>query len=285
LIAALALAHRGIYGLSIFVVLPVIAGALGTWSFRPRTAGGAARIGATVGCAGCLAFLLLGKEGYICMLMALPLVLPLTTAGSLFAYWSSVSRQGKQPVGMALLLPLGLLFDVNAKPPVYSVTTSIVVNASPERVWKYVVAFPDIQEKPDWVLSTGLAYPVRTRIDGSRAGAARSCDLSTGTVQERVVAWEEPRLLRFTVLSTPPAMVERGLYGPIHPKHLDGYYISKAGQFELTPLSGGRTLVVGTSWYRHGLWPAEYWRWWSDAVVHHIHRRVLEHIRMLSESS
>jgi hypothetical protein len=99
-----------------------------------------------------------------------------------------------------------------------------------------------------------------------------------------VVVWNEPRLLRFVVTATPPAMREMGLYGPIQPKHLNGYYLSKEGQFELTSLPGGRTLVVGTSWYQHGLWPAGYWRWWSDAVVHHIHRRVLDHIRALSES-
>jgi hypothetical protein len=80
-------------------------------------------------------------------------------------------------------------------------------------------------------------------------------------------------------------MKETGLYGPITPKHLNGYYISKAGRFTLTPLADGRTLIVGTSWYQHGLWPAEYWRWWSDAVVHHIHKRVLEHIRTLSEQN
>ena len=148
-----------------------------------------------------------------------------------------------------------------------------------------MVAFPDIPAQRDWVLRTGLAYPIRTRIEGSGEGVRRSCDLSTGTVQEQVVLWDEPHLLRFVVTATPPAMRELGLYGPLYPKHLNGYYISKEGQFALTPLPGGRTLLVGTSWYQHGLWPAEYWRWWSDAVVHHIHRRVMGHIRALSEDN
>jgi hypothetical protein len=117
---------------------------------------------------------------------------------------------------------------------------------------KYVVAFSDISDKPDWVLRTGLAYPIRTRIEGSGVGSARSCDLSTGTVEERVVVWDEPRLLRFAVMAMPPAMRETGLYGTIEPKHLNGYYISKEGQFELTSLPGGRTLVVGPIRFRHG---------------------------------
>jgi hypothetical protein len=283
LIAALALARRGAYGWTLFISLPVLAGAAGTWIFRPVTVGRTIGIGASIGALGCILFLLLGAEGFICVLMALPVVVPLAVAGSLLAYWGGTPASAKRPVGMVLLVSVSMLFDVGAKPPVYRVATSIVVDAPPERVWKYVVAFPEIHDEPDWVLRTGLAYPVRTRIEGAGAGAPRSCELSTGTVQERVVVWNEPRLLRFAVTATPPAMIERGLYGPIHPRHLDGYYISREGQFELTALQGGRTLVVGTSWYQHGLWPATYWRWWSDEVVHHIHARVLRHIRSLSE--
>ncbi|MBV9676840.1 MAG: hypothetical protein JO185_10935, partial [Acidobacteriaceae bacterium] len=100
---------------------------------------------------------------------------------------------------------------------------------------------------------------------------------------ERVVVWDEPHKLQFRVTSTPPSMTEIGLYGRVYPKHLTGYFISKQGEFTLTPLPHGRTLLEGTSWYQHGLWPAQYWRWWSDAIVHHIHVQVLEHIRTLSE--
>ena len=61
--------------------------------------------------------------------------------------------------------------------------------------------------------------------------------------------------------------------------------VSKQGRFQLTPLTGNRTLLEGTTRYRHGLWPATYWRWWSDAIIHRIHLRVLNHIRELSENS
>jgi hypothetical protein len=71
----------------------------------------------------------------------------------------------------------------------------------------------------------------------------------------------------------------------IQPKHLDGYMVSKQGEFRLTPLANDRTLVEATTWYSHGLWPAEYWRWWSDAIIHRIHLRVLNHIRELAENS
>jgi hypothetical protein len=68
------------------------------------------------------------------------------------------------------------------------------------------------------------------------------------------------------------------------PKHLHGYLISEHGQFRLKELPNHHTLLEGSTWYQHGLWPAEYWRWWSDAIIHRIHMRVLTHIRALAES-
>jgi hypothetical protein len=31
------------------------------------------------------------------------------------------------------------------------------------------------------------------------------------------------------------------------------------------------------------MWPADYWRLWSDLIIHRIHSRVLRHIQALSE--
>jgi hypothetical protein len=60
---------------------------------------------------------------------------------------------------------------------------------------------------------------------------------------------------------------------------------SAGGQFLLTPLPGGRTRLEGTTWYRHGLAPAEYWRLWSDEIIHKIHMRVLKHIKEEAEKT
>ena len=32
------------------------------------------------------------------------------------------------------------------------------------------------------------------------------------------------------------------------------------------------------------MWPGEYWRLYTDAIVHTIHRRVFEHVKHLSEA-
>ena len=73
-------------------------------------------------------------------------------------------------------------------------------------------------------------------------------------------------------------------YREIHPPHLKGFLVSRQGQFLLTPLPNGGTRLEGTTWYYHNLWPAGYWQLWSDHIIHTIHRRVLDHVKQLSES-
>jgi uncharacterized protein YndB with AHSA1/START domain len=158
------------------------------------------------------------------------------------------------------------------------------IDAPPERVWRYVVSFPDLAEPREWFFRAGLAYPQRARIEGTGVGAVRYCEFSTGPFVEPIEIWDEPRLLRFRVTENPAPMHEWSPYAQVAPKHLHGYLISQKGQFRLTRLSGNRTLLEGATWYRHGLWPAEYWRWWSDAIIHRIHLRVLNHIRTLAEA-
>ena len=115
-------------------------------------------------------------------------------------------------------------------------------------------------------------------------GATRYCEFSTGPFVEPIEVWDEPRLLRFRVTENPAPLHEWSPYARVLPRHLHGYLVSKEGQFRLTRMANNRTLLEGTTWYRHGLWPAEYWRWWSNAIIHRIHMRVLTHIRTLAEA-
>jgi hypothetical protein len=283
---ALALVRFGLFGWTLFVVAPLFAGALSALMFPTESAGAAAVRGVLTVTAGLTLFLLLGIEGLICIAMALPLAVPLGALGACAVHWMyQLSRPGRL-VPLLLLPPAGVVYDVNAQAPLFEVRTSVEIKAPARQVWRHVVAFAELPEPGEWFFRAGLAYPKRARIEGAGVGAVRYCDFSTGSFVEPIVVWDEPRLLQFRVTGNPPPMHELSPWGGrVRPKHLDGYMVSERGQFHLTALPGGRTLLEGTTWYRHGLWPAEYWRWWSDAVIHRIHLRVLKHIRVLSESA
>lgn len=168
---------------------------------------------------------------------------------------------------------------VAAPPPMYMVRTAIDIQAPPERVWKQVVAFSQIPPPKEWLFRAGIAYPMQATMIGSGVGAERHCVFSTGAFVEPIQVWDEPRLLKFSVTSNPAPMEEWTPYRHIEPPHLHGFLESEGGQFLLTPLPNGGTRVEGTTWYHHGLWPAAYWRLWSDAIIHRIHLRVLRHIQ------
>ena len=79
-------------------------------------------------------------------------------------------------------------------------------------------------------------------------------------------------------------MRELSPYHHVHPPHLeDASLISRRGEFRLVALPGGRTRLEGRTWYTFEMYPQGYWTLWSDACIHTIHRRVLRHIKQLSE--
>jgi hypothetical protein len=168
------------------------------------------------------------------------------------------------------------------KEEIRTVVTSIEINASPEHVWENVIAFPQLAEPAELIFKTGIAYPINATINGQGVGSVRHCNFSTGSFIEPITVWDKPRLLKFSVVDQPEPMKELSLYD-IHPNHLHEYWVSKEGQFKLTPLPNGHTLLEGTTWYVNKIKPAFYWTLWSDYIVHKIHQRVLEHIKKVTE--
>ncbi len=205
-------------------------------------------------------------------------------------YIVQLVRPGGRPAAQVypmLMLALPSLIAVESatlpEPPVFPVATAIEINADPQQVWDHVVAFSELPEPTDWLFQLGIAYPERAEIFGRGIGAERHCVFSTGSFVEPIEVWDEPCLLKFSVTSNPPPMQEWTPYEDLHPPHLEGFFVSNGGQFLLQPLPNGGTRLEGTTWYRHSLWPAGYWKLWSDEIIHRIHLRVLRHIQHLAE--
>jgi uncharacterized membrane protein YhaH (DUF805 family) len=283
------------YGWGLFVALPFAMGfaAAAIYGVRqPRSLRGC--IGVACLSTGLLAaaLLALAFEGIVCIIMAAPIAVPLAGFGGACAHRVQRRAQFRRdaPVYLSALLIFvpGVEWTEHAvapPAPIFVVRSAIDVHASPERVWKQVVAFSEIPPPTEWMFRAGIAYPIRAEIVGSGPGAERHCVFSTGAFVEPVEVWDEPRQLKFSVTSNPPPMEEWTPYSHIDPPHLHGFLVSNGGQFLLTALPDGGTRLEGTTWYRHGLWPSEYWRIWSDSIIHRIHMRVLRHIRDEAEKT
>ena len=283
----------GEYGWSLFVALPFCLGLFATLLHSystPRSVGECLKVSILPIVA--LGFLLfaVAMEGIICLAMAAPLALLLAILGGCLGYRIQAAhwrpRQSQAILGLILVgMPgfAGVEYWIAPKAATFRVQSSVEVNAPPEMVWQKLVAFSDIAPPTEVLFRSGIAYPISAEMSGTGPGAIRHCVFSTGAFIEPITVWDEPRLLQFSVSENPPPLHELSLYESVQPPHLHGYFISHQGQFLLTPSSGGRTHLEGTTWYSDTLWPEAYWHLWSDFVLHRIHMRVLKHIKQEAE--
>ena len=135
-------------------------------------------------------------------------------------------------------------------------------------VWEHVISFSDITAPPRWFFRTGLAYPLRARLEGSGAGAVRHCEFTTGAFVEPITVWDAPRRLAFDVIAQPPPLQEWSPYTRVYAPHLDGFFRTSQGEFRLVPLDDGRTRLEGRTWYTLDMQPAMYWTAIADTILH-----------------
>lgn len=274
----------GWYGYGLFLGVPFLQGYV-VATIAPRSAT-AALLASTLVC--CIVLLARGAEGILCLLMALPIWIGLGVVGLLVG---RATRDDSGPTGstvpVVVLLPLGLMAEPHARPAptVFEVVTAVDVAASPEVVWRELVALGELPPPTELPFRLGIAHPVRATLEGHGVGAIRRCTFDTGEVVERITSWEEAHRLAWDVTAMPPSMTEwNPLHDHVDAPHLHGWFRGERGAFELLDLGGGRTRLVGTTWYSHGLWPETYWRLWSDWLLHAIHHRVLDHVRSRAEA-
>lgn len=233
-----------------------------------------------------VALLLFAFEGVICIMMAVPIVLPIGIAGAPIGKMLADRRRRIHGGLIGALLVIPLWAAAESQLPVsreFVVSSSIEVAAPQATVWQNVVGFSKITERPEWYFRMGIACPSEARILGSGVGAERHCIFTTGKFVEPITVWDEPRRLAFTVREQPDPMIELTPYRHIHPPHLDLAFRSIRGEFDLVELSDGSTRLTGRTWYALDMRPHAYWTIWSDWLVHRIHERVLRHIKRLAE--
>jgi hypothetical protein len=237
----------------------------------------------------CLGLLTFAFEGVICIVMAAPIGMLFAWIGYLIGY-EIVRSKKVNPSLIAILLVISMpiisgfeyVKSKGDKEQLSAVTTRIIIKASPEAVWKNVIQFPQLSPPTELIFNAGIAYPINAKIEGVGVGAIRRCNFSTGSFVEPITVWQQPHLLKFDVDEQPETMKELSFYN-LHPNHIHGYFVSKHGQFNISRLKNGTTLLEGTTWYNNRIKPAVYWNVWCNFIIHKIHERVLTHIKAEAE--
>jgi uncharacterized membrane protein YhaH (DUF805 family) len=280
------------YGVALFFGSPFAIGALTAFLFNrryPASRQESAQVALMTLLVTAGSLFLLGNEGVMCILMALPLTLVVGLMGAAVGRAAALRgdpRLATSAVALALV-PLGAALEPSGSTGrvLHEVRSSVVIAAPAERVWEHVIAFQPLGEPEELVFRLGIAYPRYATIEGRGVGAVRRCVFSTGTFVEPITAWEPGRRLGFDVAEGPPPLRELTPFSGVAPPHLDGYLRSRRGEFRLVPLGDGRTRLEGSTWYEVRLGPEPYWQVYSDWLIRTIHQRVLQHIRAEAEAA
>lgn len=281
----------GRYGFALFVYTPFIAGVWGGYFANLGSDLGPRKttwLLLALGLGAALALIAVALEGIVCILLAMPLVLPLMLAGGALgrAMATNLNRSTANAyVIPALLVAVLMLEPIEPAGGTFHTVQSIQIDAPPPDVWRAITQMQPIIDAPSLPFRLGVSYPVAAEVTEPRTGGTRLGHFSTGTAVERVTVWQPGVQLSFEVLSEPPSMVELSIYEHVHAPHVTGYFVTRSGTFRLTDLGMGRTLLWERTEHRLELEPLAYWLPLARWMVHQNNRRVLRHIERQAETA
>jgi hypothetical protein len=214
-------------------------------------------------------------EGRVCLIIGSPILFVCGLAGVMVG--GTIFRSNRATMNLSVIPGLFLMMLVEGgmrRDREQVVEDRMLIAASAENVWRHVVAFPRIETAPNyWLNKAGLPSPSETTCQGPFVGAQRECIFSGGLVFEEVVSEiQRAQLLTFEIVKQPSD------------PELLGHLTLHRGQFELVDNNNGTTTLIGRSWYTLHMRPNWYFDWWTRDVTSHVHLRVMEHIKALSES-
>ena len=227
-----------------------------------------------------------GWEGAICIAMALPILLVMSTLGGILGGWSLL--RGKNVTIATALLPLviaPLEQGIPARDQVHRLETTISVHASPAAVWAQVVEVPTIRAEethPALFTRLGIPRPLNATLDHHGVGGRRYARFERGVLFiETITHWDVERRLRFTIAaqtdSIPPATLDRHVTigGP--------YFDVLTGEYTLEPRPDGTVLLHLASELRISTRFNLYAQPWVDAIMRSIQVNILEVVRARAE--
>jgi len=157
--------------------------------------------------------LLVGWEGTLCLIMAVPVYLPMASVGGLVmgGVLRYLAGRGRNTLlsTLALLPFVSAYLELDAALPqrLEPVDTRITIQASPAVVWQNIIRVPAItpgEQGDSLFYSMGFPRPVEATLSHEGVGGVRHASFERGLVfVETVSAWEPERLLSFTIQADP----------------------------------------------------------------------------------
>jgi hypothetical protein len=125
------------------------------------------------------------------------------------------------------------------------VTSTIRLSADPTHVWNELRSFDSLHGRKPLLMYIGLPIPIRCEMQGSGVGAKRTCYFDHGSIEETVIDWQPPNVMRLAIDRT-------NMPG----RHWLGFeYATYTLQQD-----GSGTILTRNTTIISNLYPAWYWR-------------------------
>jgi hypothetical protein len=284
-----------VMSLGFLFLVPLACGVI-TVALAPAAQGASAGYACCAPWIACIALgaltVLAAMDAAICVVMALPILMVLSSVGGLvtWAMRRAVSPSGGRPetyalalavLGPYLLTPL----EQQAPPPdsIRTVRTAVVVGATPETVWRNVVRVPrieDAEQRGSVFYALGLPRPREADLSREGVGGVRTARFDAGLAfLERVTTWRDGEALAFTIeidrtAPMPPPLAAVG----------GRYFDIQDGEFRLSSAPEGGVLLELTSRQRVSTRFNPYAGLWTDWIMRDLQHNILAVIKERAEA-
>ena len=231
-------------------------------------------------------------EGWICVIMALPIILFMASLGGVVAGFArpKVQTDGGRRLCVAAvaLLPFvaGPLESLHARSnELRTVACAIDIAATPAQVWKQIRSVPRITEAEhtfSWHHRVGFPRPTEAVLEGTGVGSVRYARFEGDLLfVEKVTEWEENRRLSFSIkadtANIPPTTLDEHVIvgGP--------YFDVLHGTYWIEPLGTDRVRLHLASDQRLSTGFNAYAAWWTEWVMADLQDYILRIIKARAE--
>lgn len=231
-------------------------------------------------------------EGWICVIMALPVILFMASLGGVVAGFArpKVQTDGGRRLCVAAvaLLPFvaGPLESLRARSnELRSVACSIDIAATPAQVWRQIRSVPRITEAEhtfSWHHRVGFPRPTEAVLEGTGVGSVRYARFEGDLLfVEKVTEWDENRRLSFSIkadtANIPPTTLDEHVIigGP--------YFDVLHGTYWIEPLGPDRVRLHLASDQRLATGFNAYAAWWTEWVMADLQDYILRIVKARAE--
>jgi hypothetical protein len=228
-------------------------------------------------------------EGSICVVIAAPAFLALSSIGGLIGRWAKLIRKpGTTVMSSVVMLPLlvaPLEGQSVSKPETYTVSRSVRIAARPETIWSNILEVPPISDHElpfSFNDLLGIPRPIEAHMRYLNGQAVRDTKWEHGISFREVIVKSEPNKTVEWEFDFPPGSIPVGALDN-HVSLAGKYFHLESGGYTLQKVSEFSTNLTLRTNYKISMRPLVYGRLWSYVVLTEFHERILNIVRNRAE--